>query len=295
MPLSPLKVLELLEMELQALKDDGVGDLPISHSGIISLREAFSATPEPSKILPESSQRLEESTSQMEKNMLPDHSFSRGICEKIIIPDSPKAEKYEWLKNKVLNCEICRKHVHPGKKIVFGVGNINADIFFCGEAPGADEETIGEPFVGRAGQLLTKIISAMGFGRGDVYIANIMNWRPEMPIGTGNRPPTQEEMAFCLPYLLAQIEIIQPKVIVALGATAASGLLGRDPSRRMADIRGRWTTFSGIHLIVTFHPSYLLRNNTNAAKRIVWEDMLRVMERLNVPIGDRQRNYFLGQ
>jgi DNA polymerase len=170
---------------------------------------------------------------------------------------------------------------------------VDAEIFFCGEAPGSDEETIGEPFVGRAGQLLTKIIYAMGLERSAVYIANIMNWRPEMPTDVGNRPPTQEEMNFCLPFLLGQIEIVKPKVSVALGATAVSGLLGRDSSRRMRDIRGKWTTFAGIPLMATFHPSYLLRNNTNSAKRIVWEDMLEVMGKVGLPISARQSGYFL--
>lgn len=211
----------------------------------------------------------------------------------VILPAGTKQEQWNWLKNKVLTCPHCLSHLYPGKKLVFGSGNLDAEIFFCGEAPGADEEEQGEVFVGRAGQLLTKIIEAMGIKRSDVYIGNIMNWRPETPNHVGNRPPTQEEMEFCLPYLKGQVEIVKPKVIVALGATAVSGLLGQDSQRRMRDCRGNWFEFNGIPLMVTYHPSYLLRNATNAAKRIVWEDMLQVMKFLKMSISERQKNYFL--
>lgn len=209
------------------------------------------------------------------------------------LPSGTKQEQWRWLKNEVLTSPHCLSHLYPGKKLVFGSGNLDAEIFFCGEAPGADEEEQGEVFVGRAGQLLTKIIEAMGIKRSDVYIGNIMNWRPETPNHIGNRPPTQEEMQFCLPYLKGQVEIVKPKVIVALGATAVSGLLGYDSQRRMRDCRGNWFEFNGIPLMVTYHPSYLLRNATNAAKRIVWEDMLQVMKFLNMSISERQKNYFL--
>jgi DNA polymerase len=204
-----------------------------------------------------------------------------------------KREHWEILRERVLANEDLKKHVRSGKNLVFGVGNLDAEIFFCGEAPGTDEEIQGIPFVGRAGQLLTKIIGAMGLSRETVYISNIMNWRPEMNGETGNRPPTQEEMQFCLPYLIEQVEIIQPKVIVALGATAVSGLLGYDKSRKMSTIRGQWHEFCNIPLMITFHPSYLLRNGTNAMKRVVWEDMLKVMERTGLPITEKQRQYFL--
>ncbi|MDR0392805.1 MAG: uracil-DNA glycosylase [Puniceicoccales bacterium] len=213
--------------------------------------------------------------------------------EQLILPSGSKQECWQWLKNRVLTCPTCLSHVHPGKKVVFGSGNLDADIFFCGEAPGADEEEQGEVFVGRAGQLLTKIIEAMGLHRSTVYIGNIMNWRPETPNMIGNRPPTQAEMEFCLPYLKGQVDIVQPKVIVALGATAVNGLLGHDASRRMRDCRGQWFSFHKIPLLVTYHPSYLLRNATKEAKRIVWEDMLHVMEFLHIPISDKQKRYFL--
>ncbi len=159
-------------------------------------------------------------------------------------------------------------------------------------APGADEDAQGEPFVGRAGQLLTKIIKAMGFAREDVYIANILKCRPDVPAGSfGNRAPTPREMQTCRPYLMEQIGIIRPKVIVALGAVAVEGLLGtRAPMR---DLRGRWDLFNGTPLMVTYHPAYLLRNQSLLEKRKVWEDMMQVLDRLEKPISEKQRNYFL--
>ncbi len=208
------------------------------------------------------------------------------------LPEGGKLERWKALKNIVLSDVVCNAHVKPGKKVVFGVGNLDAKIFFCGEAPGEDEEIQGEPFVGRAGQLLTKIIGAMGLTRGDVYIGNIMNWRPELPTPHGNRPPTEAEMNYCLPYLKAQIAIVQPRVIVALGHSAMVGLLGSDPPRLMKDVRGTWNKFDGTDLMVTYHPSYLVRNPTNPAKRLVWEDMMSVMERAGMEISEKQRGYF---
>lgn len=209
------------------------------------------------------------------------------------LPDGDKRTRWEYLKNLVVNDPVCNAHLKPEKHVVFGVGNLDAKIFFCGEAPGADEEIQAEPFVGRAGQLLTKIISAMGLKREDVYIGNIMNWRPELPTSRGNRPPEPVEMAYCLPYLKAQIEIVRPQVIVALGGTATKGLLGDDPNRKMGKVRGTWNKFEGTDLMITYHPSYLLQYATPAIKRLVWEDMMKVMERVGLPISEKQRAYFL--
>lgn len=190
------------------------------------------------------------------------------------------------------DCTRCRLSKQGRKQIVFGVGNPKADLMFIGEAPGADEDEQGEPFVGRAGELLTKIIQATGLQRSDVYIANILKCRPNTPGQTsGNRKPTPEEMQTCIPYLHEQIDLIQPKVIVALGATAVEGLLGKTIG--IMKLRGNWQTYRGTPLMPTFHPAYLLRNQAMSEKRKVWEDMLAVMEKLKMPISDKQRNYFL--
>jgi DNA polymerase len=155
------------------------------------------------------------------------------------------------------------------------VGSRQAEIMFIGEAPGADEDEQGEPFVGRAGQLLTKIIEAMGLTREEVYIANILKCRPP-----NNRPPLPDEAANCLPYLLRQIELVRPKAIVALGATALRGLLNVESS--ISRVRGNWYLFHDVPLMPTFHPAYLLRNPS--AKREVWQDMQAVLTKLGKPI-----------
>src|SRR6202011_1418481 len=150
-----------------------------------------------------------------------------------------KLEQLADVQARVSVCTKCPNLAASRTQTVFGVGNPDAELMFIGEAPGADEDARGEPFVGRAGQLLTKIIAAMGFTRADVYIANVLKCRPDMPRGSsGNRPPTPDEMHTCLPYLAEQINIIQPKVLVALGATAVEGLLGTRGTMR--EMRGRW-------------------------------------------------------
>ena len=203
-----------------------------------------------------------------------------------------KADLLAAIRERVAACTKCAHLACSRTQTVFGVGNPDADLMFIGEAPGADEDQQGEPFVGRAGQLLTRILKAMNFAREDVYIANILKCRPDMPAGSfGNRPPTPEEMQTCRPYLVEQIDIIQPSVLVALGAVAVEGLLGMRAAMR--DLRGRWHTYNNIPLMITYHPAYLLRNQAPSEKRKVWEDMLLVMERLERPITERQRNYFL--
>jgi DNA polymerase len=207
-------------------------------------------------------------------------------------PSRSKAERLEEVRARVLVCELCPHLAASRTQVVFGTGNPDAEIMFIGEAPGADEDRQGEPFVGRAGQLLTKIIQTMGFAREDVYIANVLKSRPDMPPGEpGNRPPSPEEMKNCLPFLIEQIHIVQPKVLVALGATAVEGLLGTRGTMR--ELRGRWHSFENTPLMITYHPSYLLRNQTPAEKRKVWDDMLLVLERIGRPISEKQRRYFL--
>jgi len=206
--------------------------------------------------------------------------------------ESNKAHMLGLVRERVCACMNCAHLVRSRIQTVFGVGNPDAEIMFIGEAPGADEDQQGEPFVGRAGQLLTKIIKAMGFAREDVYIANILKCRPDMPPRSlGNRAPTSAEMQTCRPYLVEQIEIIQPKVLVALGAVAVEGLLGTRGAMR--ELRGRWHSYSGTPLMITYHPAYLLRNQSPSEKRKVWEDMMQVLDRLGKPISEKQRNYFL--
>jgi DNA polymerase len=187
----------------------------------------------------------------------------------------PSAETLEALRAEIGPCTRCKLHTLGRSQVVFGVGNSNADLMFVGEAPGADEDRLGEPFVGRAGQLLTKIIEAIGLQRGDVYIANVIKCRPP-----GNRNPEPDEVATCEPFLLQQIDMVRPRVIVALGTFAAHALLKTDAP--ISRLRGHVHDFrGGAKLVPTFHPAFLLRSPER--KRDVWEDMKKVRALLAEP------------
>ncbi len=171
------------------------------------------------------------------------------------------------------DCTRCRLAKQGRKQIVFGVGNPHADLMFIGEAPGADEDIQGEPFVGRAGQLLNNMIKAMGLRREDVYIANIIKCRPP-----NNRTPERDECETCSPFLMRQIEAIKPKAIVALGAVAAKTLLAINAP--MSEFRGHWYDFRGTKLAVTYHPAFLLRDPRQ--KKEAWKDLQMVMQKLGL-------------
>jgi uracil-DNA glycosylase family 4 len=217
---------------------------------------------------------------------------SRIALARLQIVAPSKADLLVPVRERVCVCTKCPHLASSRTQTVFGVGNPDAELMFIGEAPGVDEDKQGEPFVGRAGQLLTRIIETMGLAREEVYIANILKCRPDTSPGSfGNRPPTPREMQTCRPYLAEQIDIIRPKVLVALGAVAVEGLLGTRGTMR--ELRGRWHSYNGTPLMITYHPAYLLRNQAPSEKRKVWEDMLQVLERLEKPITEKQRSYFL--
>lgn len=178
-------------------------------------------------------------------------------------------------------CGLCRTRTH----VVPGQGHAKPQLLFVGEGPGEDEDAQGLAFVGRSGQLVTRLIAAMGLSREDVWIGNVVKCRPP-----GNRVPSPEEMQACLPYLHAQLAQLQPTVIVALGATAVKGLLG-PKVEGISRMRGRWQQFAGIDLMPTYHPSYLLRGGGEEKARYweVWEDMCAVLRRLGKPVPERQR------
>ncbi len=188
------------------------------------------------------------------------------------------AEGLRIIREDLGDCTRCPLHKLGRKQIVFGVGNPRAELMFVGEGPGADEDEQGEPFVGRAGQLLNKMIAAMGLRREDVYIANVVKCRPP-----GNRTPEREECDTCSPFLLRQIAVIHPKVIVALGAVAAKNLLGLNDS--MASLRGRVYDFRGSKLIVTYHPAFLLRDPRQKGE--AWKDLQIAMRELGLTIPKR--------
>jgi len=188
-------------------------------------------------------------------------------------PTSDPATVLRLIREDIGDCTRCRLHKQGRKQIVFGVGNPRAELMFIGEAPGADEDEKGEPFVGRAGQLLTNMIKAMGLSREEVYIANIIKCRPP-----NNRTPERDECETCSPFLMRQIEAVAPKAIVALGAVAAKTLLAINAP--MSELRGRWYDFRGTKLAVTYHPAFLLRDPRQ--KKETWKDLQMVMKDLGL-------------
>ena len=298
------ELLEAVLRHLQDLKDHGIRYLPVSPETLAGLNkpqpsrarfETASPNRSSSKSLPAPTSGPAPALSDRMPSCQPTPISGEASAAHAGIADSgAKAAAMAELRARALACQKCPHLVRSRKNVVFGVGDIHSPLMFVGEAPGADEDRQGEPFVGAAGQLLTRIIRTMGFTRDTVYIANILKCRPDTPPQTsGNRKPTSEEMKTCLPYLIAQIELIQPKVMVALGATAVEGLLGN--STGISRLRGQFQDFRGIPVMPTFHPSYLLRSETLSVKRQVWEDMLQVLEKLNIPITEKQRNYFLNR
>jgi DNA polymerase len=193
-----------------------------------------------------------------------DPAVQSGVVTQPVTLSMNAEEALAAVRAEIGDCTRCKLHTLGRTQIVFGVGNPHADLMFAGEAPGHDEDIQGIPFVGRAGQLLTKIIEAIGLTRDDVYIANVIKCRPPQ-----NRNPESDEVETCEPFLFQQIDIVKPKVVVALGKFAAQTLLRTlDPISRL---RGRVFEYRGAKLIPTFHPAYLLRNPSS--KREVWEDM----------------------
>ncbi|MCW1926517.1 uracil-DNA glycosylase [Luteolibacter arcticus] len=202
------------------------------------------------------------------------------------------AEKIAALAAQAENWAPARKLGTLRTTMVFSTGSPEADLMLVGEAPGYQEELQREPFVGPAGQKLNDILKAMGLAREQAYISNIVKFRPATPgQTTNNRKPTLEEMASCLSFVRAEVEIVKPHCIVALGGTAAEGLLGLTGS--VSAMRGKWYEFNGIPVRVTYHPSYLLRSTSVRDKRAVWEDMMEAMEKLGMPVSDKQRSFFL--
>lgn len=183
----------------------------------------------------------------------------------------------EEIRAELGDCTRCR--LSTGRQnIVFGVGSPTAELMFVGEGPGAEEDRLGEPFVGEAGHLLTKMIKAMGFDRWQVYIANVVKCRPPQ-----NRDPEPDEVAACEPFLVKQIESVQPKVIVALGRHATHSLLKTEAS--ISRLRGRWAVYRGVPVMPTYHPAYLLRNP--ADKRLVWDDLKAVLAAMGRAVPER--------
>ena len=206
--------------------------------------------------------------------------FGADVHQPFTTPVLARAEKVRLLEamnaaevSVCTKCRLCETRTHT----VFGEGDVDAQIFFIGEGPGENEDLSGRPFVGRAGQKLTEMIASMGLQREHVFIANIVKCRPP-----SNREPAPDETATCTPYLVRQLEIIRPKVIVTLGRPSSQYMLQSKLS--MTRLRGQWQDWRGIKLIPTFHPAYLLRNYTQETRLAVWSDLKQVMAELGIPL-----------
>ena len=260
---------EITRMGLNSMRESGVTSLPLNAEARATLRRWVAG----------------------EQPAAPAAQPSRAAAVKPA-PESVE-EKLAYLRARAENWAAAKRLGSLRDTMVFAVGDPHAQLVLVGEAPGFDEERLREPFVGKAGQKLNDILRAMRLRREEVYITNICKFRPSMGEGQGkaNRPPTDEEIDSCLPLTLAELRAIQPRCIVCLGSTAAKGLLRSASS--VGALRGKWWECQGVPVRVTYHPSYLLRNEALSARRAVWEDMLAVMERLGMPISEKQRGYFL--
>ncbi len=215
------------------------------------------------------------------------------IPPRLTIPDISPAEQLDWIRATIAKCSVCLQNKTRYERTIQSSGNIKADVFFCIDSPGADEATHGELLIGQTGELFKKILEAMGLKRTDVYVSSILKWRPIDKSSSRARPPKNEEINFCLNYFKAELSIIKPKLIVTLGNSTLPLLLGPDPKYKLAKIRGTFSEWETFPIMATFHPSYLHLNDTLRTKRLFWEDMLQVMDKVNIPISEKQQAYFL--
>jgi uracil-DNA glycosylase len=283
----------LLEF-LAAEQARGVSHIHLDEGAREGLREVFALSKNP--IVPTAPAALEKPQPSQRAVLLDLTSpapAAVAVPQSLTLTGSSRSEQLESLRRQAENWPAAKSLGTLRETMVFATGNPEARVMLVGEAPGYQEEKEREPFVGPAGQKMNDILKAMGISREEVYISNIVKFRPATPKQTtNNRKPSPEEMAACLPFVRAEIGIVKPECIIALGGTAAEGLLGLTGT--VTSMRGPWHDFEGTPVRVTYHPSYLLQSGgSNPVKRQVWEDMLAVMELLQLPISDKQRSFFL--
>ncbi len=292
----PVEALDILLEELKRQKAAGVRRVSITADSLAALKAlagtpAAPATPAPAKPVVAPSPAPA-------RPVTPVAAAPKSVAAAAPIPAAPiftlvagpKAERMQALRQLIEACAETKKHLVAPQRPLLGHGSLDAKVVFVGEAPTIVEMEAGQAFAGESGELLQKILSAAAINPADCYFVPVMVWRPEPPTQYGKRPPTAREIAFNLPYLRAQIEIVAPRAVVALGAQAFEALHGRTPSITQA--RGQWFDLSGVPLLPTFHPNYLLHTPSASAKRIVWEDFLLLMEKLGLPISEKQRAFF---
>jgi DNA polymerase len=295
----PAEALEVLLEELKRQKAAGVRRVSVSDDSLAALKglvgqAAPAALPAP----PERPAAAAPLPAVRPAVASPVASKPVASAPAPLIPDAPlftlaagtKPERMQALRRLVDACVETKKHLTGAQRALLGHGSLDAKVVFVGEAPSLEEMEAGQAFAGASGELLQKILGAAAIGPADYYLAPVMVWRPEPPTQYGKRPPTARELAFNLPYLRAQIDVVAPRLVVALGAQAFEALHGRTPSITQA--RGQWFDLGGVPLMPTYHPNYLLHNPSASAKRAVWEDFLLAMEKLGLPISEKQRGYF---
>ncbi len=301
----PAEALDILLEELKRQKAEGVRRVSITADSLAALKAlagtpatpASAPAPAPAKAAPAPApaRPAAASSSAPVAVAAPKPAVAAPASP---IPDAPiftlaagtKAERMQALRQLVEACAETKKHLVAPQRPLLGHGSLDAKVVFVGEAPTIGEMEAGQAFAGESGELLQKILGAAAINQADCYFAPVMVWRPEPPTQYGKRPPTARELAFNLPYLRAQIDVISPRVVVALGAQAFEALHGRTPTITQA--RGQWFDLGGVPLLATFHPNYLLHSPSASAKRTVWEDFLLLMEKLGLPISEKQRGFF---
>lgn len=296
--MDPAEAIDALLEELYRQKAAGVKRVSVSDESVALLKElagaaVVSAAPNPAAPVttaPVTKPVVRPATpvTKNEGTIIVSHPLPEPPVIKL--PSGTKTEQLLWLQKTIEACEVTQKHLE-GKKALFGRGSETAKVFFVGEAPALEEVEANRSFVGPAGELLSKIISATGLTEKECYFANLMTWRPKPPTAFGKRPPNASEVAFNRPYLLAQIEIIKPQIIVAVGAQAFGALT--HSTTPIMQIRGQWQKVDGLEVLPTLHPNYLLHSPSLSNKRLVWEDFMQIMTKLGMPISDKQKAYFL--
>jgi DNA polymerase len=297
----PAEALDILLEELKRQKAAGLRRVSVSDEAVATLKAlagAPVAAPASVPAAPAKPAPLPATAASVRPAPIPAAPKPAVVTTSPVIADAPifalpagtKAERMQALRQLVDACVETKKHLTGSHLPLLGHGSLDAKVVFVGEAPSLEEMEAGKAFAGASGELLQKILGAAAISPADYYLAPVMVWRPEPPTQYGKRPPTARELAFNLPYLRAQIDVVAPRIVVALGAQAFEALHGRTPSITQA--RGQWFDLSGVPLMPTYHPNYLLHNPSASAKRAVWEDFLLVMEKLGLPISEKQRGFF---
>jgi DNA polymerase len=299
--IDPVEALDALLEELKRQKAEGVRRVSVSNESLEALKR-LSGQPAPAEPV------RTPAPSPVRPAVAPTAAAARPVSVTPVKPavvvaarpvaDPPvftlaagtKQERMQELARLVRSCAETKKHLVGTQAPLLGHGSLDAKVLFVGDAPTAEEMEAGRVFAGPAGEVLGKILTAAAMTEADYYLAAVTVWRPEPPTAYGKRPPTARELAFNLPYLRAQIDVIRPKIVVALGAQAFEALHGRTLS--ISEARGGWFDLDGIPMMASWHPNYLLHNSSVSLKRTFWEDFLQVMEKAGLPITEKQRGFF---